>query len=290
MTREVEVQSSADLVNVQAHAKPDTANHLANKTGQAGIGVSADATPLFQAPTRQSRQSKSAKGAKESERLCVVTRNTLPSKEMLRFVVSPDNQLVPDLKENLPGRGAWITNNRSMLETAIKKKLFAKSFKRNLEVNPALGEQIEELMRRAILGKLSLARKAGLVTTGFNKVLETLRKKDVLLVLHAREAAEDGRKQITAAIRAREKNNSPHQTTCIYDGFSGEELDLVLGNFNITHAAVEAAPLSLSLLEDLAKLNEYQELDSDIGAILADRENDTDNPPDRVPDQAEGGG
>jgi len=47
----------------------------------------------------------------------------------LRFVVGPEGQAVPDLRERLPGRGLWIVPRRDMIAAARRKKLFAKAAK-----------------------------------------------------------------------------------------------------------------------------------------------------------------
>jgi predicted RNA-binding protein YlxR (DUF448 family) len=43
------------------------------------------------------------------ERMCALTRAIAPRAELVRFVASPDGEVVPDLKECLPGRGMWLT-------------------------------------------------------------------------------------------------------------------------------------------------------------------------------------
>ena len=51
-------------------------------------------------------------------RRCVLTRERLPKERMIRFVVGPDRQIVPDLAAKLPGRGIWLSASRDVLETA----------------------------------------------------------------------------------------------------------------------------------------------------------------------------
>ncbi len=38
-------------------------------------------------------------------RMCAVTRQVRPIDELIRFVVAPSGEVVPDLKRKLPGRG-----------------------------------------------------------------------------------------------------------------------------------------------------------------------------------------
>ena len=47
--------------------------------------------------------------AQELERMCVATRTVRPVADMIRFVIGPDGEAVPDLKRKLPGRGVWVT-------------------------------------------------------------------------------------------------------------------------------------------------------------------------------------
>ena len=62
-------------------------------------------------------------------RLCIVTRESLPVEDLIRFVAGPDGHVVPDIKRQLPGRGCWVTARRSMVDQAIKRKLFARGLK-----------------------------------------------------------------------------------------------------------------------------------------------------------------
>ena len=51
-------------------------------------------------------------GARDPERRCIVAMERRPQGEMIRFVLSPDGQVTPDLAAKLPGRGAWVTASR----------------------------------------------------------------------------------------------------------------------------------------------------------------------------------
>ena len=46
---------------------------------------------------------------------------------MIRFVADPNNEILPDIAEKLPGRGIWIKANKNALTKAISKKLFLKA-------------------------------------------------------------------------------------------------------------------------------------------------------------------
>ena len=64
------------------------------------------------------------------ERHCALTRELKPVDEMIRFVVGPGGDAVPDVKRKLPGRGLWITGTRAAIDEAVKRNVFARGFKR----------------------------------------------------------------------------------------------------------------------------------------------------------------
>src|SRR5271168_2430772 len=60
-------------------------------------------------------------------RRCAVTRERLAKEKMIRFVVSPDRVVVPDLAARLPGRGIWLSALGDVIETARTRGAFAKA-------------------------------------------------------------------------------------------------------------------------------------------------------------------
>ena len=88
--------------------------------------------------------------APERERLCVATRTVRPVSELIRFVIGPDGEPVPDLKRKLPGRGIWVTANerrpwRGDQAQGVRPRLQARS-------SPAadLVDRTERLLERAV--------------------------------------------------------------------------------------------------------------------------------------------
>src|SRR5437588_11375281 len=76
-------------------------------------------------------------------RMCAVSREVRPIDELIRFVVSPDGQIVPDLKRKLPGRGMWITASRGVVAEAVRRHQFSRAFKRELRTPQTLPTDIE---------------------------------------------------------------------------------------------------------------------------------------------------
>ncbi|WP_075216404.1 RNA-binding protein [Mongoliimonas terrestris] len=153
----------------------------------------------------------------ESERTCLVTRATGPSAGLIRFVRGPDGQVVPDLKGKLPGRGVWLTGRRTVVAEAVKKRAFSRGFKAETETPADLPDLVDRLMADAALGALSMARKAGKVVTGFGKVTSALGRGQAVAVIHAVEAADDGRRKVAQVMRRRARAEAGLDDEAGYD-------------------------------------------------------------------------
>jgi hypothetical protein len=173
---------------------------------------------------------------------------------MIRFVLGPDGGIVPDLKRRLPGRGCWIMGTRQALRAAIGRKVFARSFRREVRVPPDLIDLIERLMEQAALDALSIAHKAGKVAIGAAKAEGAIAREPVLAILHAREAAPDGAQNLTAAFR----RCCAGPDAAIVEAFASARLDLALGRPNVVHAALLAGTESETFLARVARLERFR--------------------------------
>jgi predicted RNA-binding protein YlxR (DUF448 family) len=192
--------------------------------------------------------------AAETQRLCVATGLVKPVEEMIRFVVGPDGNAVPDLKRRLPGRGIWITGTRKALRTAIERKAFARGFKRDVRVAADMVEATERLIERAALDALSVAHKAGKVAIGTSKVEAALARQRVAALLHASNAARDGVRKLNAGL----PRTADTAGIAVLDVLNSAQLDLALGRSNVVHAALLAGPESETFLARAARLSRFR--------------------------------
>ena len=191
-----------------------------------------------------------------TERFCAATGTVTPVAEMIRFVVSPDGAAVPDLKRRLPGRGIWITATRQALRTAVARKVFARSFKREVQVTPDFVDSTERLLERAALDALAIVRKAGSAAVGFAKVESAIARDPVVGLLHAAEAAPDGSRKLAGAVRRRFADDANRIATI--NAFTSTQLDLALGRPNVIHAALLAGPASETFLARVERLDRFR--------------------------------
>jgi predicted RNA-binding protein YlxR (DUF448 family) len=192
--------------------------------------------------------------AHELERMCVATRTVKPVADMIRFVVGPDGEAVPDLKRKLPGRGVWVTATQEALGDAIKRKALARGFKREVRLPADLVVRTEKLLERAVLDALAMASKAGSVVAGFTRVETALAEGQVVAVLHAAEAAPDGVRKLEGA-RRRRLDAAP---IVVIGALTSAQLDLALGRPNVIHAALLAGPPSDTFLARFRRLERFR--------------------------------
>lgn len=183
-------------------------------------------------------------------RQCALTRERRAQGDLIRFVLDPEGRVVPDLKNKLPGRGVWLSVSCDAVAAAAKKGVFARGFASRVKAGPELADQVGALLEKASLERLALANKAGLVTTGFEKVAEAIARKEAAVLLHAADGAAGGREKLDGKIRG--------QSRPAVAVFTSGQLSLALGRSNVVHAAVSKGGAAESFLDAVDRLEQYR--------------------------------
>jgi uncharacterized protein len=195
-------------------------------------------------------------GAPGSERLCTVTGEVRPVADLIRFVVGPDGAVVPDIKRRLPGRGLWVSATRQSLAEAVKRKVFARGFKRDVKVPADLVEVTERLIERAVLDALAITHKSGNAAIGFAKTEVALARANVAALIHAADAAADGSRKLNAS--AAHRFGPEMAGLALVETLTAAQLDLAFGRSNVVHAALLAGPESETFLARLERLERFR--------------------------------
>lgn len=185
-------------------------------------------------------------------RSCILTRAEAPQVALVRLALSPEGTVLPDIRAKAPGRGAWIGVDRDTLEAArAKGKLrgaLARAFKSGeLTIPDDLAQKIEAALERQALDQLGLEARAGHLLTGSEKIRDAAQTGEVHLLLHAADAAEDGRRKLDQAWRVgSDEEGSDKRGLVIPAGRA--ILSAALGRDNAVHAAIvdERAALRVS--------------------------------------------
>ena len=202
-------------------------------------------------------------------RMCAVSREVRPIGELIRFVVSPQGEVIPDLKRKLPGRGLWVSASRRTVAEAVRRNQFSRGFKREVRAAPTLPADTEALLVRSATEALAMAAKAGQVVSGFSKVEGALQQGEAKALIHASDGAADGIRKLDAIVRQRDGNSGDSQELPIVSVLTSAELDLALGRSNVIHAALLAGPASKTFLSRCQILVRYRMADDDKTAAAA---------------------
>lgn len=203
-------------------------------------------------------------------RMCVVTRDVRPIDELIRFVVAPTGEAIPDLKRKLPGRGLWVTATHKAVAEAAKRNLFARGFKKNVRAPATLADDTGRLMVRGVIEALAISAKAGQVVAGFTRVEDALRQRQAAALIHASDGAADGIRKLDGMVRTDAAQHLPADLPAgrnpaaivpVVTVLTSDELDLALGRSNVIHAALLAGPAGKTFLSRSQTLVRYRMAD-----------------------------
>ncbi|MBL1407051.1 MAG: RNA-binding protein [Rhizobiales bacterium] len=189
-------------------------------------------------------------------RSCIVTKTETDKDNLIRFVEAPDGMVIPDLKGNLPGRGVWVLSNKKTVALAVEKKLFAKGFKKQVQTDASLPELTGRLIREKALRTLGMAKKAGVIVSGFSKVNNSVRSGKAVMLFHAKDAADDGKRKLASA-------------TAYVDHMGGDKIDVftiwtidemsqVLGINNAVHVVAVYGGATKNLMACVKQMQAYE--------------------------------
>jgi predicted RNA-binding protein YlxR (DUF448 family) len=196
-------------------------------------------------------------------RMCAVSREVRPIDELIRFVVAPSGDVIPDLKRKLPGRGLWVQASRRTVAEAVRRHQFSRGFKRDVRAAATRPADTEALLERSCTEALAMAAKAGQVISGFAKVEGLLEQGRAGALIHASDGAADGIRKLDAIARQRGGNPGESPDFPTLSVLSSAELDLALGRSNVIHAALLAGPASKTFLSRCQILVRYRMDDDD---------------------------
>ena len=168
----------------------------------------------------------------DRDRRDLVTHQVMEESRLIRFVAAPDGSVAPDLARKLPGRGLWVAADRVSIETAVKKNLFSRAAKAPLKPAAGLADTVENLLARRCLDQLGLARREGVLISGFEKSLAAVRAGKAAWIIEAADGSADGRGKLLSLA----KHMTPPPKVC--GVFTADDLGLALGLENAIHAVL----------------------------------------------------
>ena len=179
------------------------------------------------------------------ERRCIATGTSGPKSGLIRFAISPDGTVTPDLAERLPGRGIWVSADARALQKAIDRNLFARAARKAVKVPPDLAEMVRQGLQKRLVELISVARKAGQAIAGLEKVKAALETGTATMLLQASDGSE----------REKSRLRSPDGQDAYFDGLSADQLGLAFGRDRVIHAALIGGGLGERVRYESARLS-----------------------------------
>jgi len=177
------------------------------------------------------------------ERTCLVCRQTYPKQRLIRFVLDPTGHVVPDILFKLPGRGVYVSAQRSFLEEAMRRNLFAREFRQPARVFEGLVDTVESALIRQVTQLMSLARKSGDAVAGFENVKAWLTQGQSKALFQASDSSLQGKLKLGIL------NNQ-----VVIDTLSARELGGIFGRDRVVHASLGTGQLSERIMEEVVRL------------------------------------
>ena len=140
------------------------------------------------------------------------------------------------------------------MTTAARKGQFARAAKAPLKAAPDLADQVQVLLKSRLLSGLGLARRAGDLTSGFEKVSSAIASGKAAWLIEATDGAADGRRKLLSQAR---RQNPPPGLVGLFDA---TELGLALGLENVIHTAFLAGRAAERWAEDVRRVAGFSPL------------------------------
>ncbi len=177
------------------------------------------------------------------DRKCIASGEVHPKYGLIRFVVGPEGQIVPDILGKLPGRGIYVSADRQAIDKAAAKGLFARSAKAPVKVPDGLADEVERQLARRVVDLISLQRKAGKAVAGFEKVKSWLQMEEAEVLIQA----------VDGSGRGKTKLSTPHYGSYI-GWLTADELGLAFGRQTVIHGALASGGLTQRVVEEAQRL------------------------------------
>ena len=182
----------------------------------------------------------------ERQKKDIITKELMNRSELIRFVRGPERRVFADLSENLPGRGMWVKGDKESLQTAIDQKLFNKACHSDCQIEDAFIEGVASLLQKRVLNLISLSKKCGALSLGFDKVMENAKEAKLSIFIIASDSGEDGKHKIEHHLS---------EDNIVIDKFTGAELQAALGQDSVVvYGAIKKSKIAKSIIPDYKKL------------------------------------
>jgi predicted RNA-binding protein YlxR (DUF448 family) len=197
---------------------------------------------------------------KGTSRKCIASGEVKDKSSLLRFVVTPDNMIVADVLEKLPGKGIWLGCSKDLLEKTLRDGLLARVTKKPITVPETLLDDVEQMLTNRVISLISLARKSGRAVAGYEKVKDWLSKDLATVLVQSQDGSERGKSKLS----------TPRGGTFI-DWLKSSELGLAFGRQTVIHCALASGGITQRVVHDALRLKGLRPSEGDLRIVKKEK-------------------
>lgn len=186
-----------------------------------------------------------------AERTCIGCKAQREAHDLLRFVCTPQGEVILDASGHAPGRGTYVCCEVVCLRKALKPAKLALALKRPV-IAPAFDtvyQEVRRLLYKRLRTCLSLGQKAGAIVSGYVPLRQAFARAGVLYIILAEDIATGRAEEYRSWCT---QHGVPYVTL-----FTKEELGHIIGKPSRSAVGL-TAPHFLKLL--LARLTSLEKL------------------------------
>ena len=186
--------------------------------------------------------------SKNPSRRCISSGKIFNKSDMVRFIVDPNNEILPDISEKLPGRGIWVKTEKNALDQAISKNLFLKAANKKVLVRKNLSSLVEDILLKTVLSLISLSRKSGAAINGYEKVKSSLVDGTAKVLIQAKDGSVNQKRKL------RPPSGKENYINCL----TSKELGEAFGRNYVVHVSLTSGGLSKRVVHEASRLNKLR--------------------------------
>ena len=167
--------------------------------------------------------------------------------DFIKICLSPDNKLIPDLCEKLPGKSVWLPADKTLIVDILKKEDLKTYFGVSKIFLPDLVSIIELVLRKKIMSSISMTKKSGVLAIGLDAIKTQLIQNRHCLIIVAMGAKSLDNKSFFAS-----------ENVSIFESLlEQKDLEKSTGKFNVKYVGVFSKNFKKTIQVDLNKLKGF---------------------------------
>ena len=167
--------------------------------------------------------------------------------DFIKISLSPDNKLIPDLSDKLPGKSVWLPADKALIVDILRKEDLKTYFGVSKIFSSDLVSLIETVLRKRILSSISMTKKTGALAIGLDAIKTQLIQKRHCLIIVAK-----GAKSLAGKSFFVSKNISVFESL-----LEQRDLEKSTGKINVKYVGIFSKNFKKTIQVDLNKLKGF---------------------------------